>query len=92
MTISTFIQGSIVSELSGTIYGKPIENNDNLLNSNIPIRTISGLAFLFRIGFHERDGEIYKRIQTLENVKYPFQAGNIAVERKDFATIVDTGT
>ncbi|XP_048523480.1 uncharacterized protein LOC125504885 [Dendroctonus ponderosae] len=91
MTISTCIQGSIVSELSGTIYGDPIENNDDLLNSNLPIKTISGVAFLFRIGFHERDGEIYKRIQALEGAPYPFQAGNMAVEKKDFATIVDTG-
>lgn len=91
MVISIFIQGSFVSSLSGALYGKPIESLEALLESNVPIKLIKGLSFLFSFGRNDEEHEVYRRFEELSNLINPFQAGNVAVLTRDFATIVDNG-
>lgn len=91
MVLSMYIQGSILSDLSSSIYGKPIENIIDLLKSNLPIKTLNGVSYLFQFSTSETDLQVYKRIEILEKSNYPFEAGSLAINRKNFATIVDTG-
>lgn len=91
MVISIYIQGSFVSSLSGALYGKPIESLEALLESNVPIKLIKGLSLLFSFGRNDEDREVYRRFEELPDLINPFQAGNVAVRTRDFATIVDNG-
>ncbi|XP_066251266.1 uncharacterized protein [Euwallacea similis] len=89
--ISTFIQGSIVSTLSSSVYRISIQNIDELLDSNLPIKTFSSMSYLFQVSLNERDFEVYERMEILEGMSYPAEAGDLAVSLRNFATCVDSG-
>ncbi|KAL1497033.1 hypothetical protein ABEB36_008062 [Hypothenemus hampei] len=92
LIITLYIQGSVVSEYSSTIYGKSIQSIDDLLDSNLPIKIVSGASILFKFSrLHERDNEVYQRIEIFPGAEYPFQVFNEVVIQKNFTTLIDRG-
>lgn len=74
------------------LYGKPIENIDELLESNLPIKLISALSYLFSFSFGRRDNDVSAKLQVLPNISSTAEAGNMALRMNSFATLIDTGS
>lgn len=94
MVISMYVQGNLVSVLSGSLYEPPITNTQQLADSHIPFKTTELFKMFFQIhpGFIT-DRAIIQLVNRLEITNEPILLNTLddVIKRRNYATLSVNG-
>lgn len=95
MVIGIFVQGALVSVLSGSLFEPPITNVYQLASSNIPFKTTE--LFKNMIKFHpglSTDPDLIQLVKRVQIIKEPILLNTLddLIKRKDYSIITINGT
>lgn len=94
MVISMYVQGNLVSVLSGSLYEPPITNTQQLVDSHIPFKTTELFKMFFQIhpGFIT-DRAIIQLVDRLEITNEPMLLNTLddVIKRRNYATLSVNG-
>lgn len=95
MVISMFVQGNLVSVLSGSLYEPPITNMQQLIDSQMPFKTTELFKVFFQI--HQAfigDQAIIRLVDRLEITNEPNLLNTLddVIKHRNYATLSVNGT
>lgn len=94
MVISMYVQGNLVSVLSGSLFEPPITNIQQLVDSQMPFKTTELFKMFFQIhpGFIT-DRAIIQLVERLEITNEPILLNTLddIIKRRNYATLSVNG-